>query len=308
MVFLQRCNPLAIIVLSLPAIIYGNTAGSSWGRHSYSLTTFDPSGNLDQVVRAIRASTLGVPIVALCLSADPNQQQCIEDSAILTSECQHDIPNTGGIYISIPLRFLSTSPLVIDDGTPRIVPLSSTLCLVHTGVGADGRALSDIAIKLVLDHKYLYGEEMGVQDLLSGLSSKMQEMTMKGGSRPYGCALLVCCLDESGRNAMYRVDPSGAVVLMSSSREQVSDSGVGLRRSVTLMGNWESVKQKRELIEQHLEKQVINNEEQIQQLLMDAARQTFIDTSDDENATKETPILLASFTRQSGMSIQRITT
>ena len=107
---------------------------------------------------------------------------------------------------------------------------------------------------------------------------------------------------------MYRVDPSGAVVLMSSSREQVSDSGVGLRRSVTLMGNWESVKQKRELIEQHLEKQVIDNEEQIQQLLMDAARQTFIDTSDDENATKETPILLASFTRQSGLSIQRITT
>ena len=303
---LHRHNLLASLLFSLPALIYG--AGSSWGRHSYSLTTFDPSGNLDQVVRAIRASTLGVPIVALCLSADPNQQEDSKDSTIMTSECQHNIPSTGGIYITVPLRFLSTSPLIIDDGTPRIVPLSSSLCLAHTGVGADGRALSDIAIKLVLDHKYLYGEEMGVQDLLAGLSSKMQEMTMKGGSRPYGCALLVCCLDERGRNAMYRVDPSGAVVLMSSSREEVSNSDVGLRRSVTLMGNWENVKQKREMIEQHLEKQVIDNEEQIQQLLVDAARQTFVDTSHDENITKETPVLFASFTRQSGLSIQRITT
>ena len=57
---------------------------------------------------------------------------------------------------------------------------------------------------------------MGVQELLAGLSAKMQEMTMKVGSRPYGCVLLVCCLGEGGEVGMYHVDPSGAVVFISS--------------------------------------------------------------------------------------------
>lgn len=208
----------------------------------------------------------------------------------------------------------------MDDGTPRIVQLSPSLCLVHTGVGADGRALSEIAIKLVLDHRYVYGEEMGVQDLLAGLSSKMQEMTMQMGSRPYGCALLVCCLGEVGRNSMYRVDPSGAVVSISSlddvsdfntDGEEGSETAIHStkrRRSVTLLGNWENLKQKKELVQQQLEKHSVENEEQILQLLVDAARQTLVnETVQDIQSTSSVPILFASFSHQRGLEIKRIT-
>jgi hypothetical protein len=225
------------------------------------------------------------------------------------------IPRSGGIYIAVPLRFLSTSPFLIDDGTPRIVPLSPTLCLAHTGIGADGRILSDIAIKLVLDYRYVYGEDIGVQDLLAGLSSKMQEMTMKAGSRPYGCSLLICCLGEGGRNAMYRVEPSGTVVLLSSSWDEVSNGNdietniqsSERQRSVSLMGNWEGFKQKRQQIQQQLERQVIETEEEILTLLVDAAKQTFKDDLDDVNLSKKTPVLFASFSRERGLEIQRIT-
>lgn len=158
---------------------------------------------------------------------------------------------------------------------------------------------------------------MGVQELLAGLSGKMQEMTMKVGSRPYGCALLVCYLGE-GECGMYRVDPSGAVVLISSVESEM-DSGSSeeaggeqrmTSRSVTLMGNWDALKQKRDLIRQQLETKLFGNEEQIQDLLVDAARQTFTDTDDASATSKEKrmPVLYASFTRQRGLEIKRIGT
>lgn len=159
---------------------------------------------------------------------------------------------------------------------------------------------------------------MGVQDLLAELSSKMQQMTMKAGSRPYGCALLICALGEGERNAMYRVDPSGAVVLLSSmddvdssSIENESESAIkSRRRSVALMGNWEATKQKKEFIQQQLEKQKISSEEQIQKLLVHAARQTCTDGSDanEEASSKTSPVLFASFNRERGLEIIRITT
>eukprot|EP00804_Cyclotella_cryptica_P005206 CCRYP_018893-RA/>CCRYP_018893-RA protein AED:0.03 eAED:0.02 QI:0/0/0/0.5/1/1/2/0/326 len=316
---------------SWSTIIHANSAGSYGGRHSYSLTTFDPSGNLDQVVRAIRASTLGVPIVALALSGQTPEGEftpSASSSSQLTtgSRKRNAFPSNGGIYISVPMRFLSTSPFLIDDGTPRIVPLTSSLCLVHTGVGADGRALSDIAVKLVMDFKYLYGEDMELHELLAGLSTKMQEMTMKAGSRPYGCALLVCCLGEGGMNAMYRVDPSGAVVLTSSvhckmsldstvesgDEKNINMSSIRSRRAVTLMGNWGAQAQNKDTIRQELEKQAFENEEQIQNLLVNVARQTFSDESGDFCETKpndkRVPVLFAAFTRERGLEIKRITT
>lgn len=199
----------------------GSGGGVYGGRHSYSLSTFSPSGNIDQVVRAMRASMLGVPIVALSIpsiddaptaksgvptAAMVGETEYVSDEATpstkTTSSPPNDLPSQGGIYLSIPLRSLTASPFLIDDGTPRIVQLTSSLCVTHTGVGADGRALCDIAIKLALDYRYVYGEDISVEELMEGLAEKVQEMTMRAGSRPFGCALLVGCLgsDDSFEN------------------------------------------------------------------------------------------------------------
>jgi hypothetical protein len=76
------------------------------------------------------------------------------------------------------------------------------------------------------------------------------------------------------------------------------------------MGNWDALKQKRDLIRQQLETKFFGNEEQIQDLLVDAARQTFTDTDDASATSKEKrmPVLYASFTRQRGLEIKRIGT
>ena len=285
--------------------------GSSIGaRHSYSLTTFDPSGNLDQVGRAVRASMLGAPIVALSITS-------LSEKIVTTPDSEStSTPPEEGIYMCIPLRFLGTkSPLIIDDGTPRIVPISSSICICHTGVGADGRALCDIAVSLALDYRYVYGEEISLEELLETLAEKVQEMTMKAGARPYGCALLVACLgsenvdgDEKGREAtMYRIDPSGSVELLSANDRLNMENE--RRSSVAFLGKWNS-KTEQDLKTQFGSSQQYINEQQVQDALISAVEENddskpMQSTSNDEGKGEQT-FLYASFTHKGGLRISRV--
>lgn len=321
---------LFLLLLRTPLVKCSSSAAGSGGgvyggRHSYSLSTFSPSGEIDQVVRAMRASMLGVPIVAL--STPSNDASSILPSEIgsssdtpssetvttMSSPSPSPLPSQGGIYLSIPLRFLTTSPFLVDDGTPRVVQLTSSLCITHTGVGADGRALCDFAVKLALDHRYIYGEEIETGLLLEGLAGKVQEMTMKPGSRPFGCALFVGCLGSDNgignkEPTMYRVDPSGAVVLLNSINQG--------RGSVAFLGNWDPLRQKKDAIRSQLENQQFTNERELQNTLIDVARQTYGDelsTSDGSPPQSlgkrlNLPVFFASFTREHGLQISRTTT
>ena len=282
---------------------------------------------------------LGVPIVALSIpsatsaeirdgrvkSADSEIISSLSSSKeVTTTSNSTPLPPRRGIYLSIPLRFLTTSPFLLDDGTPRIVQVTSTICIAHTGVGADGRALCDVAVKLALDYRYIYGEEISLEELLEGIAENIQERTMKGGSRPYGCALLIGCLgsgDNDGQPMMYRVDPSGAVVLLNpvsyeeTSRETTTTiEGSGKRRSgsVAFLGNWDPLRQKKDIIRRQLETQQFANEEELQDVLIDVARQTYVDEVplSEGSALQSTkkrlnqPVLFASFT-QYGLQISR---
>ncbi len=279
------------------------------GRHSYSLTTFDPSGNLDQVERAVRASMLGAPVLALSIPSSSETVVATPDDESVST------PPEEGIYMCIPLRFLgTTSPLIIDDGTPRIVPISSSICICHTGVGADGRALCDIAVGLALDHRYVYGEEISSEELLGALAEKVQEMTMKAGARPYGCALLVACLgsenvdgsDKGREAAMYRIDPSGSVELLNANSDIKSKNK--RRSSVAFIGKWNSKKEQD--LRSQLGSQQYTNEQQVQGALIRA-----VGEQDYSTPTQSTPnegegnqtFLYASFTRKGGLRISRIT-
>jgi hypothetical protein len=295
-------------------------------------------GEIDQVVRAVKASMLGVPIVALAT----------------TTRKRGDDGGGGirGIYMSMPFRSIASSPLIIDDGTPRIVQLTSTICVVHTGVNADGRALCDVATAMALDYEYIYGMEITVEESLAGLADKMQEMTMKAGSRPYGCALLVACLGSSSsddnhndddRPTMYRVDPNGAVVLLTplvdDGGEDDSESAItsldddmdanyvvrGHRRgssSVAFLGDWgRNLRQKIDQMKSQLTLGRYANECEIKNLLLDIVKQTFVDDSESlwsttseeniihqskETLLKQHPMLFASFTREYGLRLSRI--
>jgi 20S proteasome alpha/beta subunit len=155
------------------------------GRYSFSLTTFDPNGKLNQVERASRAAFLGTPVVAICR---PN--------IILLAAPQ-----------SLP------SPLVEDDGTARFVKVSTDIVVAHTGVAADGRIAIAAGQRLAVEHEFTFDETIPVQVFLEAMALLFQEYTMKAGARPFGCALLVGSL-ETGE--LYRMDPSGSVETLGS--------------------------------------------------------------------------------------------
>jgi hypothetical protein len=230
--------------------------------------------------------------------------------------------------------------------------------VVHTGVNADGRALCDVATAMALDYEYIYGMEITVEELLAGLADKMQEMTMKAGSRPYGCALLVACLgssssssddnnnDDDDRPTMYRVDPNGAVVLLTpfvdddGGEKEDSESATtrsldddmdanyvvrGRRRgssSVAFLGDWgRNLRQKIDQMKSQLTHGQYANESEIKNLLLDIVKQTFVDDSESlwsatseeniihqskETLLKQHPMLFASFTREYGLRLSRI--
>ncbi len=150
------------------------------GRYSFSLTTFDPQGRLNQVERASRAARCGTPVIAL----------------------------------RRPTCFLLVAPqalphaLVEDDGTARFSRVSSDLVVAHSGVSADGRIAVAAGQRLAIEHEFTFDEPVPVQVFLEAMALFFQEYTMKAGARPFGCALLVGSL-ESGE--LFRLDPSGSV-------------------------------------------------------------------------------------------------
>lgn len=132
-------------------------------RHSFSLTTFDPSGRLSQVERAELAAQKGAPIIGLIA----------QDSIVMTA------PQ------------LLPSPFMTDDGTARFARISPEIMIAHSGLSADGRALLASAQRLAIEHEYTYDENIPIEIFLQQLSLLFQEYTMKPGARPFGVTLLV---------------------------------------------------------------------------------------------------------------------
>ena len=161
------------------------------GRYSFSLTTFHPSGKLPQLDYAIKASTLGPPIIAISL------------------------PNKRGILLT-SIQCL-TSPLMTDDGTSRFVKISNSILMGHTGVNADGRVACEAAQRLSVEHTYTFDEEIPIDVLLEEMALLFQEYTMKPGCRPFGCSLVLASYDELNEEfSMFRIDPAGTVVKLES--------------------------------------------------------------------------------------------
>lgn len=144
----------------------------------------------------------------------------------------------------------------------------------------------------------------------------MVEMTMKAACRPFGCALLICELNESGGNQMYRVDPGGAVVSFSVDGAVCSTVEEGKevkrrKRSVTFLGNWNGKKES--ILRQQLTMEEFGNIEDIRQRLVEAARQCNIELETEDKRRgfdlegNRTPVLFASFDCERGLVIERIT-
>ena len=176
----------------------GYSAVTPDGRHSYSLTTFNTDGKLEQVERALVASSMGTPIIGI-----------IKGDTILLSSPQ-----------------ILPSPLMNDDGTSRFTVVSPQIVVGHSGISADGRVLVESAQRLAIEHAYTFDEPISIRLFLEEISLLFQEYTMKPGARPFGCTLLVGFLPpltpsttgssrskiKQQKPRLFQIDCSGTVV------------------------------------------------------------------------------------------------
>ena len=165
------------------------------GRYSYSLTTFDPTGKLGQVERAIEASEQGTPIVTMIYYN--------------TNATEY------GIIMVAPQ--LLPNIFTMDDGTTRFSLVTPNIMISHSGLSSDGRILVAAAQQLAIQHEYTYDESIDIHILLEELSLLYQEYTMKVAARPFGATLIVAYIPMSllhshpNHPVLYRIDPSGNV-------------------------------------------------------------------------------------------------
>eukprot|EP00455_Lapot_gusevi_P008730 TRINITY_DN1383_c0_g1_i2.p1 TRINITY_DN1383_c0_g1~~TRINITY_DN1383_c0_g1_i2.p1 ORF type:complete len:258 (-),score=75.14 TRINITY_DN1383_c0_g1_i2:226-930(-) len=151
------------------------------GDHSFSLTTFSPSGKLVQIEYALQAVASGK--AALGIKA------------------------TNGVVIATEKKV--SSILVDEKSVEKISLISENVGVTYAGMGPDFRLLVRKARKSTQQYTMSYGEAIPMGMLVREVGSVMQEFTQSGGVRPFGVSLLVAGYDDDGPQ-LYQVDPSGS--------------------------------------------------------------------------------------------------
>ncbi|WP_207592545.1 archaeal proteasome endopeptidase complex subunit alpha [Halomontanus rarus] len=143
-------------------------------------TIFSPDGRLYQVEYAREAVERGSPSVGIRT----------DDGVVLAARK--------------PVR----SPLLEARTVEKVHRIDDHVAVASAGHAADARQLVAVAREAAQRHRLRYGEPIGVESLTKSIADHVQEYTQTGGSRPYGTALLVAGVDETGPG-LFEVDPSG---------------------------------------------------------------------------------------------------
>jgi proteasome alpha subunit len=97
---------------------------------------------------------------------------------------------------------------------------------VTSGLVADARALIDRARVDAQINRVVYNEPIGIETLAKKIADHKQTFTQYGGVRPYGTALLIGGIDDSGPR-LFETDPSGALLM-------VKATGIGSGRNAVM--------------------------------------------------------------------------
>jgi len=276
------------------------------GRHSYSLTTFDPDGKLGQVERALMAASLGTPIVGVVKGDD--------------------------IILASPQ--ILPSPLMNDDGTTRFAVVSPQIVLGHSGISSDGRVLVESAQRLAIEHSYTYDEPIPINLFMEEISLLFQAYTMKPGARPFGCTLLVGYLPPQGSHSttrtrnkdevnekprLFQIDCSGSVVELDtvaiinidkggdmksklvSFAEQNSGEGIAGRKSNNA-GNRKSISR---IVKEALTKNTSNGGNVTRKTKYSSKENRDDENNDEPTIKLPLRIVSASFNLQEGFKVER---
>ena len=147
-----------------------------------AITVFSPDGRLFQVHYAQEAVRRGATVMGL--------------------------KSKDGIAMLVDKRI--STKLLEAESIEKIFKIDDHIGAVASGLVADGRALVDRArVEAQVNH-VTYDEPISIEVLAKKISDHIQTFTQYGGVRPYGSALLLAGIDETGQR-LFETDPSGAL-------------------------------------------------------------------------------------------------
>ncbi|HLF16527.1 MAG TPA: archaeal proteasome endopeptidase complex subunit alpha [Candidatus Thermoplasmatota archaeon] len=148
-----------------------------------AITVFSPDGRLFQVEYAREAVKRGTTAVGVRAKA--------------------------GVVLLVDKRV--SSKLVVPGSIEKIFAIDAHVGCATSGLVADARALVDRARVEAQMNRVSYDEAIPVEVLAKRICDYKQSYTQYGGGRPFGTALLVAGVDESGPR-LFETDPSGALI------------------------------------------------------------------------------------------------
>ncbi|EJN58841.1 archaeal proteasome endopeptidase complex subunit alpha [Halogranum rubrum] len=100
------------------------------------------------------------------------------------------------------------SSLMVQESIEKLHKLDDHVGAASAGHVADARKLVDFARRESQTNRLRYGEPIGIETLTKEITDLIQENTQRGGTRPYGAALLIGGIDSTGPR-LFGTDPSG---------------------------------------------------------------------------------------------------
>ncbi|MES3160687.1 MAG: archaeal proteasome endopeptidase complex subunit alpha [Halorubrum sp.] len=154
--------------------------GNDQQAYDRGTSLFSPDGRIYQVEYAREAVSRGAPSVG-----------------VRTSE--------GIVFVAMSR---ASSTLMEAESIEKLHKLDDHVGTASAGHVADARQLIDLARRQSQGNRLRYGEPVGVETLTKFITDHIQENTQRGGTRPYGAALLIGGIDD-GEPRLFAADPSG---------------------------------------------------------------------------------------------------
>ncbi|MCK4332088.1 MAG: archaeal proteasome endopeptidase complex subunit alpha [Thermoplasmatales archaeon] len=161
-----------------------------------AITVFSPDGRLFQVEYAREAVKRGTTTVGLKFK--------------------------DGVVLIIDKRI--TSRLIEPSSIEKIFVIDDHIGCATSGLVADARSLIDRARLDAQINEITYDEKIQIKTLVKRICDFKQTYTQYGGVRPFGTALLIAGVDETGPR-LFSTDPSGALMEYKANSEGSGRSG-----------------------------------------------------------------------------------
>ncbi len=161
-----------------------------------AITVFSPDGRLFQVEYAREAVKRGTTTVGVKFK--------------------------DGVVLIVDKRIASR--LIEPDSIEKIFIVDDHIGCATSGLVADARSLIDRARLDAQINEITYDEKIQVKTLVKRICDFKQTYTQYGGVRPFGTALLIAGVDETGAR-LFSTDPSGALMEYKAASEGAGRSG-----------------------------------------------------------------------------------